>query len=137
MEDSLSGVVAAGENLSNRSIDSIDKLFAVAQPDAVFSEPVQAGNSTIITASEVTVGMGLGFGSGFGAEEEEEDSEIGSGFGGGGGGFTAARPVAAIIVDEQGVYIEPIVDSTKIAIAFFAAISSMLVMITRLNSGRG
>lgn len=137
MEDSLSGVVAAGENLSNRSIDSIDKLFAVAQPDAVFSEPVQAGNSTIITASEVTVGMGLGFGSGFGAEEEEEDSEIGSGFGGGGGGFTAARPVAAIIVDEQGVYIEPIVDRTKIAIAFFAAISSMLVMITRLNSGRG
>jgi hypothetical protein len=37
--------------------------------------------------------------------------------GGGGGGRTLARPVAIIIMDAEGVRVEPVVDPTKIALA--------------------
>ncbi len=49
-----------------QGFEVLDKLFTVARPGAVFGEPVSAAGRTIITASEVTVGMGLGFGFGGG-----------------------------------------------------------------------
>ncbi len=136
MEDRLDNITEAGKRMTERSTETLDKLFEVARPESVFSRPVQAGEATIITASEVSVGMGLGFGSGYDSEEEENEMEFDLGMGGGGGGFSAARPVAAIIVDENGVYIEPIVDRTKIALAFFTAAASMLVMLARINKSK-
>lgn len=137
MEEQAHSIVESSERLSNKSMETIDKLFDVAHPDAVFSTPIEAGEVTVITAAEVSVGMGLGFGGGYGTEEEEDESEFGSGLGGGGGGFTAARPVAAIVIDEDGVMIEPIVDQTKIALAFLTAAASMIVMLSRIfSSGR-
>ena len=43
--------------------------------------------------------------------------DTGTGVGGGGGGRTLARPVAIIIMDAEGVRVEPVVDPTKIALA--------------------
>ena len=124
----------------------IEKLFSVTRPGAVFSEPVSAEGRTIITASEVMVGMGVGYGIGAGSAtgeetEEEDDQEAeaemtsgeGYGGGGGGGGFSTGRPVAAIIVDSEGVRIEPIVDVTKISLAFFTVLGSIFLMGFRLR----
>ena len=49
------------------------KLFAVAQPGAVYSEPVTVREHTVITASEVKVGMGFGFGMGGGTAPAETE----------------------------------------------------------------
>ena len=42
------------------------KIFAAAQPGAVYGEPVVAGGHTLITAAEVTSGGGFGVGLGSG-----------------------------------------------------------------------
>ncbi|MCZ7670107.1 MAG: hypothetical protein M5U34_24490 [Chloroflexi bacterium] len=42
------------------------KLFAAAQPDAIFSQPVVQGEYAIITASEMIGGLGYGYGGGGG-----------------------------------------------------------------------
>lgn len=157
-----------------QAIGLIEKLLTVARPGAVFGEPVTVEDRTLITASEVTVGLGVGFGFGGGAapinrgrgpggrrasehhgrtshervvlegaqpedeepqEEQPEDvaSETGIGGGGGGGGGASGRPVAVISVSEEGVRVEPVVDVTKIALAFFTAFGSMFFMLARMQ----
>ena len=119
----------------------LEKFIETARPTSVFAPPVTAGEYTVITASEVYAGMGIGFGGGGGsgpaASEEPSDDQppgeqpatemeevdqlapgSGVGYGGGGGGMTMGRPVAAITIGPDGVSVEPIVDATKIAIAF-------------------
>ena len=129
----------------------LEKFVETARPSSVFASPLTAGDYTIITASEVYAGMGVGFGGGGGsgptdAEEPagdqppaeqpaaNEDLPPGSGvgYGGGGGGVTLGRPVAAITIGPDGVSVEPIVDATKIAIAFFTTIGAMALMFSRM-----
>jgi uncharacterized spore protein YtfJ len=96
----------------------LSRLFDVAKPAAVYGEPVVAGERTVITASEVSVGMGLGLGSG--------GDKAGDGGGGvGGGGGSIARPVAVISIGPEGVDVEPIVDVTKLGIAFITALGAL------------
>ncbi len=129
----------------------LDKLIATARPDAVFGPPVTLGDYAVITASEVSCGMGIGFGGGGGSADggdlgtphasarPETDPDSGQemhhdaatqgvGVGGGGGGFSTARPVAAISVGPDGVHVEPIVDATKVALAFFTTLGAMAMM---------
>ena len=83
-----------------KSMNVLNRLFEIARPSAVFGEPIQKGEYTVITASEVSLGMGLGTGAGSGTEEAEKENatpESGSGGGGGGGGGGWSRPVAVII----------------------------------------
>ncbi len=127
----------------------MDKLFDAASPAAVYSDPIEAGEYKVITASEVSVGLGYGFGGGGGFGEtpaggEDEDSDqagmAGSGAGlgaaGGGGGGSLGRPVAAIEIGPHGVRVEPIVDPTKIAIAFFTTLMSMFMMMGQMRRAR-
>lgn len=132
MADGIDTFSGAGLDSADKAADVISKLFAVAEPGAVFSTPVKEGDYTIITASEVSVGMGIGFGAGGGKDDE---GEMGSGGGGGGGGASAGRPVAAIIVGPNGVRVEPIVDPTKIAIAFFTAMGAMFMAWRAMRGG--
>ena len=137
-----------------QNLNLIQKLFETARPTAVFSEPLQAGGYTVITAAEVMAGGGVGYGGGGGsgpataevdeveitdelpvqalAEDAAEPNE-GYGVGGGGGGYTFARPVAAITIGPDGVTVEPIVDATKIAIAMFTTIGAMALMFARMS----
>jgi uncharacterized spore protein YtfJ len=136
--DKLASAAMEGQE---RGFELVEKLFTVAQPGAVFSEPVSAAGRTIITASEVNVGMGVGFGFGGGSaspeDEEAEEGEVemdsGMGGGGGGGGGASGRPVAVIDINEDGVQVEPVVDATKIALAFFTTLGSMFFMLTRMR----
>jgi uncharacterized spore protein YtfJ len=146
------GVTITTSHEQNLSL--IQKLFETARPSAVFSEPLRAGDYTVITASEVMASGGVGYGGGGGSgpamvETEEvditdeipveaiaEDDESGGegyGVGGGGGGYSFARPVAAITIGPDGVTVEPIVDATKIAIALFTTIGAMALMFARMS----
>ena len=115
------------------------KLFTVTQPEAVFSPPVTAHEQTVITASEVTAAFGFGFGSGGGLAPDNEnssDTAVNIGGGGGGGGTAQARPVAAIIITPQKVRVEPIVDVTKISIAFFTTFGAIISLLYKMKRGR-
>ncbi len=97
----------------------LEKLVNTARPESVFSPPVTAGDQVLITAIESTMGLGFGVGRG------GDDKGGGSGVGGGGGGMS--RPVAAIRLSPEGIHVEPIVDVTKLGIAFFTALGAMFV----------
>ncbi len=137
-----------------QNLNLIQKLFETARPTAVFSEPLHAGDYTVITAAEVMASGGVGYGGGGGSgpattEVEEiditdelpveaiaaDDEEPGEGYGvgGGGGGYSFARPVAAITIGPEGVTVEPIVDATKIAIAMFTTLGAMALMFARMS----
>jgi uncharacterized spore protein YtfJ len=120
--------------------DFLQKMVNIAKPDHVFSHPVTAGDKTVITASETFAVLGFGYGSG-GAEREDVEGENGEsaelaiegGGGGGGGGTILNRPVAAIAVGPDGIEVQPIVDPTKIIIAFFTAMITILTFIARMK----
>jgi uncharacterized spore protein YtfJ len=125
------------------------KLADVAQPSAVYSEPVVVDDQVVITASEVSIGLGFGYGMGGGNEpgamqpEAEEGPETegeasegpasGFGTGGGGGGGSSARPVAVIHISPEGVRVEPVVDVTKVVLAFFTMMGGMFIMFGRMR----
>lgn len=111
----------------------IGRLFDVTRPDAVYSQPISAGEYTIITASEYMAGMGVGYGSGGGLDAKEEPESGGFGGGGGGGGTTLARPVATVIISPSGVRVEPIIDVTKIAIAMFTALGAIAMALRKMK----
>lgn len=174
MNETFDQLTATSVENQEQAVKLMEKLFSVAQPGAVFSEPVSAEGQTIITASEVNVGLGVGFGFGGGttpseqtmqkresrhhqsrrsdphgrvklegteggeAKQEEDEpqgagEDAGVGGGGGGGGGATGRPVAVISISEDGVQVEPVVDATKIALAFFTALGSMFFMLTKMR----
>jgi uncharacterized spore protein YtfJ len=122
----------------------MQKLTDVAQPGAVYGEPVTVNDHTVITASEVSVGLGFGYGMGGGTEpgsavteesqgdpaEAKGPKSVANGFGGGGGGggASSARPVAVVHIGPEGVRVEPVVDVTKLALAFFTMLGSIFLM---------
>lgn len=126
--------------------DLIGRLSDAAQPSAVFGEPVTSGERTVITACEVTLGLGFGYGMGSGGsggrpqegtgegetEGEEQSPPFASG-GGGGGGNAMARPVAVIHVGPEGVDVEPVVDVTKLGLAFFTMLGSIFLMARKMR----
>ena len=108
------------------------RLFTAAQPESLFSEPVVQGDYAVIMASEMLGGLGYGYGGGGGSSPDEADGS-GYGGGGGGGGSMMTRPVAAISIGPDGVRVEPIVDPTKIAIAFFTTLAAMFISLRRIG----
>jgi uncharacterized spore protein YtfJ len=125
-------------------LELLERLFEAAEPEAVYSEPVVVGEYTIITACENSVGLGFGYGLGAGGgpaapqgeqEDDEEQAETGFGVGGagGGGGAAAARPVAVISVGPNGVSVEPVIDVSKLIIAFFTTLASIFIMGSKIR----
>jgi uncharacterized spore protein YtfJ len=146
MSEEFDKLVTTAVKSEEQAAELVEKLFAVAQPGAVFGEPVTVGEQTVITASEVKVRMGFGFGTRGGTgvvsagDEEEGDGEPGAeregsgyGAGGGGGGVSGGRPVAAIVIGPDGVRIDPIMDVTKVALAFFTTLGSMVFMLRKMR----
>ena len=74
---------------NKQAAETIQRLLDVAQPHAVFKEPVKVGDQVVIPANELSVGLGIGFGGGSGTDDEGESGHGGGGGGGGGGGCTA------------------------------------------------
>ncbi len=141
MNDELNKLIMESTPTQKKANELLEKLFEAAKPTAVFSPPVTSGDYTLITASEVTAVFGAGYGGGVGIgpggrEGEEPVSTPGGGGGGRGGGTAAARPVAAISIGPNGVHVEPIVDSTKIAMAFFTALGAIFMALGKMRHFR-
>lgn len=98
--------------------DAIDEMRENASVSAVYGEPVQVGERTIIPVADIKYAFGLGYGEGPAGDDEDEDEEpVAGGQGGGTGGGVAARPVAVIEVSDAGVQIKSVTDEGRIALA--------------------
>ena len=131
---------------SLEEINDLNKrLLEVAQPKAVFGEPITQGEYVILPAAEIFVATGVGYGFATGGEGPKKrtanvelgqgnaDSQLKGGGGGGSGGTANGRPVAVISVGPQGVEIKPVVDMTKIGLALLTTLGSMGLMFLRLK----
>jgi uncharacterized spore protein YtfJ len=101
----------------------------------VYGEPIREDEVTIIPTAEIIAGLGFGMGFGAGSspaegEEKQHPDEAamasGSGGGGGGAGKSVSRPVAVVVVSHGNVYVEPVVDITKVALATITAAGFMM-----------
>ena len=99
---------------SGGAADALRALFGEATTGAIFSDPEQVGDDTVILASAWERAGGFGFGSGGDAS--------GGGAGAGGGGASEGRPVAVIRVGPRGVEVKPIVDFTKIGVTILLSL---------------
>jgi uncharacterized spore protein YtfJ len=73
--------------------------------EQVIGEPMVFGNVTVIPL--VSVGFGFGAGGGGGGGNDAK-GDAGEGGGGGGAAGVGIKPIAVIVVDENGARLEPI-----------------------------
>src|SRR5581483_5721182 len=108
-------------------VQAISQLVSNASVETVFGRPIERDGATIIPCSEIAVGFGMGSGTG---PVDERGNPTGGGSGGGGG--SQGRPIAVIVMSQEGVRIEPILDLTKVALAGITTGAFMLLWIGRL-----
>jgi uncharacterized spore protein YtfJ len=88
------------ENLLKATLNEIERLLNTR---TVVGEPITVEGNTLIPL--VAVGFGFGAGGGSGKEQKTVNAEgLGAGSGGGGG----VKPVAIVIVNKDGVRVEPV-----------------------------
>ena len=86
------------EKLFSTSINEIERML---NTKTVVGDPITVEDNTLIPL--ISVGFGFGVGAG-----EGTDPKKGAGTGGGTGGGGGVKPVAVIIVNKEGVRLEPI-----------------------------
>jgi len=87
------------QNLIKTSLAEIERILTTK---TVVGEPMTVEGNTLIPL--VSIGFGFGGGGGTGRGPKEKGEGVGGGTGGGGG----IKPVAVIVVNKEGVRIEPI-----------------------------
>ena len=87
-------------NLAKTTLEEIEKVLTTR---TVVGEPMTVEGVTLIPLISVGFGFGAGGGSGRG-----EAKQKGEGAGGGTGGGAWVRPVAVVVIDKEGVRIEPV-----------------------------
>ena len=90
------------ENLFDKAVGEIERMINTR---TVVGEPIKVGDNTLIPL--VSVGFGFGVGGGVGTAPEK-----GSGVGGGTGGGGGVKPVAMIVINGDGVRVDPIKSGT-------------------------
>jgi len=90
------------ENLFDKAVTEIERML---NTKTVVGEPITVEGTTLIPL--VNIGFGFGVGGGKGSEPNK-----GSGQGGGTGGGGGVKPVAVVVVNADGVRVEPIKSST-------------------------
>jgi len=96
------------ENLVKTTLGEIEKVLSTR---TVVGEPITIQDVTLIPL----ISVGFGFGAG-GGEGRGEAKQKGEGSGGGTGGGAWIRPKAVVIIDKEGVRIEPIRGGVSTAI---------------------
>ena len=86
------------EKIFDKAVGEIERML---NTKTVVGEPITIEGNTLIPL--VNVGFGFGVGGG-----EGTDPEKGSGHGGGTGGGGGVKPVALIIINKDGVRVEPV-----------------------------
>ncbi len=88
------------EDLVKTTLGEIEKVLNTR---TVVGEPIVIEGITLIPL----ISIGFGFGAG-GGEGRGEAKQKGEGAGGGTGGGAGVKPIAIVIIDKEGVRIEPI-----------------------------
>lgn len=88
------------DGLVKTTLQEIEKVLSTR---TVVGEPITIEGATLVPL----ISVGFGFGAG-GGSAKGEAKQKGEGVGGGTGGGAWVRPIAVVIVDKQGVRIEPI-----------------------------
>lgn len=88
------------DSLVKTTLGEIEKVLSTR---TVVGEPITVEGATLIPL----ISVGFGFGAG-GASGKGEAKQKGEGSGGGTGGGAWVKPIAIIIIDKEGVRIEPI-----------------------------
>jgi len=88
------------ESLTRTTLEEIEKVLTTR---TVVGEPITIEDKTLIPLISIGFGFGAGGGSGKG-----EAKQKGEGAGGGTGGGAWVRPIAVVVMDKEGVRIEPI-----------------------------
>ncbi len=96
------------ENMVKTTLSQIEKVLS---SKTVVGEPITVGDTTLIPL--LSVGFGFGAAGGAGKSDAKQPNE---GVKGGTGGAGGMRPIAIIIIDKDGVRIEPIKSSVAAAI---------------------
>jgi uncharacterized spore protein YtfJ len=99
---------------------AIEDMRDKASVNAVYGEPVQVGDKTVIPVADVKYAFGLGYGEGPAQGDEQDEAQAGS-QGGGAGGGVAARPVAVLEITDDKVKIKPVIDEGRIVLASLLA----------------
>ena len=90
------------EKLFDKAVNEIERML---NTKTVVGDPIKVEGNTLIPL--VNVGFGFGVGGGEGTEPKK-----GTGHGGGTGGGGGVKPVALIIINQDGVRLEPIKSGT-------------------------
>ncbi len=90
------------EKLFDKAVGEIERML---NTKTVVGEPMSIEGNTLIPL--INVGFGFGVGGGEGTEPQK-----GSGHGGGTGGGGGVKPVALVVVNDEGVRVEPIKSGT-------------------------
>ena len=90
------------EKLFDKAVGEIERML---NTKTVVGDPITVDGNTLIPL--INVGFGFGVGGGQGS-----DPKHGSGHGGGTGGGGGVKPVALIIINKDGVRVEPIKSGT-------------------------
>lgn len=153
MHDETHQVIETADQEHQRAAEVLTELIFAASADKVYSEPVVAGDRTIITAAEIHTGMGFGYGlasettdpAGHGSDpdakgtilswgrRQRDGNDRGPRGGGGGGGRAAGRPVAVVAIDPDGVTVQPVLDRTKIAVTALTTLGAIGLTWLRLR----
>ena len=86
------------KEIAKTTMEEIERLLSTK---TVVSEPISVEGATLIPL----VAFGFGFGAGGGSGKNEKTGEGDGGGTGGGGGM---RPVAVVVITEDGVRVQPI-----------------------------
>jgi len=86
------------EKLFDKAVSEIERML---NTKTVVGEPIKVDGYTLIPL--ISVGFGFGAGGGHGTDPKQ-----GNGQGGGTGGGGGVKPVALVIISEEGVRVEPI-----------------------------
>ena len=90
------------EALFDKAVGEIERML---NTKTVVGDPITVDGNTLIPL--VNVGFGFGVGSGEGSEPQK-----GGGRGGGTGGGGGVKPVALVVINQDGVRLEPIKSGT-------------------------
>ena len=90
------------ERLFDKAVAEIERML---NSKTVVGEPITVEGNTLIPL--INVGFGFGVGGGQGTEANK-----GSGHGGGTGGGGGVKPVALVVINADGVRVEPIKSGT-------------------------
>lgn len=93
--------MAETQDLVKTTMEEIEKVLSTK---TVFGEPMTFGETTIIPL----ISAGFGFGAGGGTGKATSGGPAGEGTGGGAGGGAGVQPVGIVVIDANGVRIEPV-----------------------------